>query len=256
MKSQRAGSVASDAVTTLVSKDTYEAMNKTFSNEITGGARSKCMGICTKCGGKVVLAKSKASSKSKAKKASSSKKGWASKGGFTEMLGTSKEAFAYSDSLASNAADIFQKFNARLPTNVAMLANAAKSIKGGSSNAKKIAHLSELDESRKYKVSHSKVGGGETPLPKELSYTVNFHNINNKLPGHPAMTSEQNTMIANMDLASPSALVSGKEVNFGAIKTQQPFAFGQNAGKKYASKKKKTTSKKTKVPKKKTLKKK
>jgi hypothetical protein len=65
---QTGGSVASDAVTTLVTPDTYSSMNSAFTNNYTNGGGKQCgggMNKCPTCGGSY----KKKSKKSKADKA-------------------------------------------------------------------------------------------------------------------------------------------------------------------------------------------
>jgi hypothetical protein len=204
LKKKVGGSQASQALVNSVNKNVFDTMSKTFTNLVQGG---KKMTKCLHCGGSSHTAKS-----------------CVKHGGFMNNVGavlsqSSKETFSQG-ALLSNAGNVYQKFDARLPGNSAKVGGSARGT-----NA--IPHLSEFNEKgSQYKVMHKKHGGNSTPM--ELNYKVNFNAIDNSLPARNPMTSESHNFISGMSATSLSEMAP--KVVYGAIQLDQPFSFGQKAG--------------------------
>ena len=127
---QTGGSVASDAVTSLVTQDTYSTMNSEFTNNYSNGGGKQCGGgmhKCPTCGGSY----KKKSKKSKVPKAKPvPKKG----GGTNASLGDFMSSLAKSTSAAMGVKSNFsnsvfqsqpaQALNSVLPRNVGLPSNA------------------------------------------------------------------------------------------------------------------------------------
>jgi len=127
---QTGGSVASDAVTSLVTPDTYSTMNSEFTNNYSNGGGKQCGGgmhKCPTCGGSY----KKKSKKSKVPKAKPVPK----KGGSTNAsLGDFMSSLAKSTSAAMGVKSNFsnsvfqsqpaQALNSVLPRNVGLQSNA------------------------------------------------------------------------------------------------------------------------------------
>jgi hypothetical protein len=130
---QTGGSVASDAVTSLVTSDTYSTMNSEFTNNYSNGGGKQCGGgmhKCPTCGGSYKK-KSKKTKGSKVPKAKPvPKKG----GGTNASLGDFMSSLAKSTSAAMGVKSNFsnsvfqsqpaQALNSVLPRNVGLQINA------------------------------------------------------------------------------------------------------------------------------------
>jgi hypothetical protein len=125
---QTGGSVASDAVTTLVSADTYAKLNSTFTNNYSnnGGQCGGANHICPTCGG----AYAKKKSKSKDSKKLEKKKGGADSGSLFQNIMSSmapKSHFA-------NNAGIFKSQQANALTSP-LLKNVGMNVKSHFNNS-------------------------------------------------------------------------------------------------------------------------
>lgn len=129
---QTGGSVASDAVTSLVTPDTYSSMNSAFTNNYTNGGGKQCgggMNKCPTCGGsyKKKSNKSKASKSKPLPKKGGSANASASLGDFMSSLAKSTASAMKSNFV--NSGSVFQSqpspaLNSVLPRNVGLQTNA------------------------------------------------------------------------------------------------------------------------------------
>lgn len=131
---QTGGSVASDAVTSLVTKDTYSSMNSAFTNNYTNGGGKQCGGgmkKCPTCGG--AYKKKSKKPKEKDTKAKAKKGGGTNTSAATSALSDFMSSLAKSTSAAMHVKapfvnSVFQSqpasaLNSVLPRNVGLQHN-------------------------------------------------------------------------------------------------------------------------------------